>query len=121
MIVAGVALSASGLLSILVAVGIQMADVWRGRQGRSVLGVLIIGNVVIGTGDILDGSWPWSILSYATAVVLAWLWWRNRKRRKRVLDALGAKSRALRDALVRRTREAAQPRPVLRPVPGGVR
>lgn len=33
--------------------------------------------------------------------------------------ATGAKSRALRDALVRKARETAQPRRVLRPVPQG--
>ena len=50
---------------------------------------------------------------------LLWHWWR--KRRDRVKAALGAKSKALRDALVRRARESARPSPVLRPSLGGAR
>jgi hypothetical protein len=49
----------------------------------------------------------------------AWSWWNyhSKHRRKRKAAAtLGAKSRALRDALVRRVRELT-PRPALRPVP----
>jgi hypothetical protein len=51
----------------------------------------------------------------------AWDWWRRRKDRRRTLDMTGEKSRALRDALVRKAREATRPRPALRPVPGGAR
>jgi hypothetical protein len=53
------------------------------------------------------------------AVLNAIWWWRSRKRRKRrsALAALGAKSRALIAGLVRKARETARPRPVLRPVP----
>lgn len=50
------------------------------------------------------------------ALVALWIWWRRKKRRS-VSALLGAKSRALRDALVRRAREVAKPRPVRRPVP----
>jgi thiol:disulfide interchange protein len=55
------------------------------------------------------------------AVVGAVIWWHRRKKRRRAAALLGAKSRALRDALVRRARQSARPRPVLRPVPGGAR
>lgn len=54
-------------------------------------------------------------------VALAIWWWRRRKDRRRALRELGYKARALLAAVVRRAREAAQPRPVLRPVPGGAR
>jgi len=50
----------------------------------------------------------------------AWSWWNERRKRRRKRKAaavLGAKSRALRDALVRRAREVTVPRPVLRHVP----
>jgi membrane protein implicated in regulation of membrane protease activity len=60
-------------------------------------------------------------LSVLLALLFAWDWWRKRKRRKRSPKALGAKSRALIAALVRKAREAARPRPVLRPQPGGAR
>jgi membrane protein implicated in regulation of membrane protease activity len=93
----------------------------RRRDNLTPDALYIAGNVLIGFADIFNGVWQWSILSFAMAAVLAWLWWHRRKRRRRAQAALGAKSRALRDALVRRTREAAKPRPVLRPVPGSVR
>lgn len=46
---------------------------------------------------------------------------RWRRRRKRAPKSAGYKARALIAAIVRRAREAAHPRPVLIPVPGGVR
>src|SRR6266568_4414786 len=57
----------------------------------------------------------------ACALAAAYEWrkhWRNRKR-KRAAALAGAKSRARIAALVARVREAAKPRRVLRPVPGG--
>lgn len=73
---------------------------------------------------ILNGvAWEaamWAVFG-ASAV---WSWWdhhrKNRGKRK-AREAIGAKSRALRDALVRRARQVARPRPVLRPAPGGAR
>lgn len=68
----------------------------------------------------LAGLTPLAALMALFAIWCAWDWWRKRKRRKRTSPkALGAKSRALVAALVRRAREAARPRPVLRPLPGG--
>lgn len=64
-------------------------------------------------------------IAYATGAgasalaAIAYWWWKRRKRRDRAPRAYGAKSRALIAALVRKAREAAKPRPVLRPVPGG--
>lgn len=49
------------------------------------------------------------------------VWWWKRRKRKRAAGLVGTKSRALVAALVRRAREAARPRPVLRPQPGGAR
>ncbi len=46
-----------------------------------------------------------------------WLWHHTRTRRKRAAELLGAKTKALRDKVVRKAREALQPRPVLQPVP----
>jgi hypothetical protein len=55
-----------------------------------------------------------------STLIAAWLWWRHR-RRDRAPKTYGAKTKAIIAAMVRRAREAAQPRPVLRPVPGGAR
>ncbi|HXJ24450.1 MAG TPA: hypothetical protein VNH17_02060 [Streptosporangiaceae bacterium] len=70
-------------------------------------------------GFASGGGWPWMAADLANAGLAAVLWWLSRRRRKRAPRAYGAKSRALVEALVRRAREAARPRPVLRPVPGG--
>lgn len=65
--------------------------------------------------------WLWGGSVSALAAIAMWWFRRTRKRRRRALEALGYKAKAARDALVRRAREAAKPRPVLRPVPGGAR
>ena len=71
-----------------------------------------------------DGDWLAMGIAAGNSV-LAFLigWWLlgPRKKRRSAAALLGAKSRALREALVRRAREVARPRPVLRPVPGRVR
>lgn len=55
----------------------------------------------------------------ASLLLAVFLWWLSRRRRKRAPKAMGAKARALIAAMVRKARESAKPRPVLRPVPGG--
>lgn len=68
--------------------------------------------------DLIAG-WRGDACGSAVSFVLALiLWWFNRRRRNRAKQLIGAKSRAIRDALVRRMRELA-PRPVLQPVPQG--
>ena len=62
---------------------------------------------------------PAAAVGAAQLVLGAVLWWRSRRRRRRAPRAYGAKSRALVAALVRKAREAARPRRVLRPAPGG--
>jgi hypothetical protein len=60
----------------------------------------------------------WLALAYGVVAALdAWVWWHDRRNRKRKRAArqLGYKARALVAALVQRAREAAQPRPVLQP------
>jgi hypothetical protein len=60
------------------------------------------------------------LLSVANIVLAAFfMWWRKRKDRKRALDAIGAKTRSLLDALLDRLRETLQSRPGLQPVPAG--
>lgn len=60
----------------------------------------------------------WALPGYLFWIAAA-IWHHTRKRRDRAKVWLGAKSRALRDALVRKARELSQPRPVLRPIPQG--
>lgn len=107
-------------LTACVAVHIAVKVISHGRaraelaqSGR--LMIYVNGGSVIGA--LTAGAWPRAIV-YAVICcgIAAWLWWRRKKRRS-VAAMLGAKSRALRDAIVRRAREAARPRPVLRPVP----
>jgi hypothetical protein len=62
------------------------------------------------------GSAAWFSVCAACCAFAWWTHWRRRRKRRRAAAALGAKSRALRDALVRRVREL-RPRPVLRPSP----
>jgi hypothetical protein len=63
-------------------------------------------------------SWAVAAIFAVFLAVTLWRWWRRRKDRKRAMDAIGAKTRALLATLVRKAREAGTPRPVLRPVPG---
>ena len=78
---------------------------------------LIVGGLAI-TDDVLGSFAATATISSA----VAWyLWWRRRRDRRRAVETLGAKSRALRDALARRAREAARPSPVLRPSLRGAR
>ena len=74
------------------------------------------------SGLILDLFFmiPWHDMGWAAAgsagsliIALIIRWWRGKRRKAAQL--LGAKTRALRDALVRKAREAATPRPVLAP------
>jgi hypothetical protein len=58
----------------------------------------------------------WYLPGYLFWVTAA-IWFFTRRRRERAAKLIGAKTRALRDALARKAREAGQPRPVLRPVP----
>ena len=74
----------------------------------------------IGVG-LIAGLWLPLAVSAANLILAVWLYWRHRKRKDRAAKLAGAKSRALLASLVRRAREAAQPRPVLRPAPGGAR
>ena len=70
---------------------------------------------------VAGSEWLPAIICGANAVLAIALWWWNRRRRKRSPKLAGAKSRARLAAIVRKSREASKPRPVLRPVPGGAR
>ena len=78
----------------------------------------------IGAGDAaftvasaLRHQWLLAGWFAALTALVIWSHRRNRRKRKRARALLGAKSRQLRDALVRKQRELTRPRPVLRPVP----
>lgn len=86
----------------------------RGRRFRVWLAGWISGCAGGGLTAVIFRDWPWAsgaALSLAVALAVRW----RRRRRDRVRALIGAKSRALRDALAAR-----MPRPVvLRPVRGG--
>ena len=107
--------------SCLIIAGIVMAAGGTALYGWRLTFVDLAADVVITAGEFVSRYWLNSGVMAAVTAWVAWRLWRKRKNRKRALDALGAKSRALRDALVRKARDAARPRPVLRPVPGGAR
>lgn len=98
---------------------IRMGRVFRGGIPAPVAGLWGVANTVLIAADVLLGQRWWAVVATVSAVVCLLTWWRRRKRR-RALAAIGAKSRALRAALVRRMRKAATPRPVLRPQPQGM-
>lgn len=72
---------------------------------------------------LAQGQWKWALWMAICAGINGAYWWHhwNRRKRKRAAALVGAKSRARIDAMVRKVRERAAPRRVLRPVPGGVR
>lgn len=70
--------------------------------------------------DLISGDiwWIWWAVIAALSGRDWWDRWRKNRRKRRGL-VLGAKSRALIDAMVRAMKERSRPRRVLRPVPGG--
>lgn len=74
-----------------------------------------------GFSDVSGDQWIAAAIAGANLVIGVWLWWHNRRRRDRAPRAYGAKARVRIAALVAKVREAAKPRPVLRPAPGGAR
>jgi hypothetical protein len=79
-----------------------------------------VGGCVCGGASAVIISWrPYAIGAAISLAVALAVWWHRRKKRRRGAALLGAKSKALRDALVRRVRQSGRPRPVLIPVPGG--
>ncbi len=69
------------------------------------------------TGMVVRHEWAWAVVAAGNALLAIYLWRRRGRRRKRAPRAYGAKSRALVTTLIRRARERARPRPVLRPQP----
>jgi len=71
------------------------------------------------TSSALQGQWGAAVFFAAIAALAAWSRWRKRRKRDRAPRMYGYKARAALTALVRKARETAQPRPVLRPAPQG--
>ena len=84
-------------------------------------GILALQDVAQAAVALARGNGWVAVLDVVLGAVWAWLWWSERKRKRRdpAAKTLGAKSRLLVAAIVERAREAAKPKPVLRPVPGG--
>lgn len=74
--------------------------------------------VLVGVIDACGGQWRPGGASAGSAIVgIIVREWMRRRRRDRAGRSIGAKSRQIRDAIVRKAREAAKPRPVLKPAP----
>ena len=96
----------------------------RGRPSLSMTGTayacLAAGDVLYGIADVIQAHWADAALSFALAVLFAWVsWQRRRKDRRRAPGLAGYKARAALAKLLQRAREAAQPRPIRHPVPQG--
>lgn len=65
----------------------------------------------------VSGEWAWAAGSAASLTIAVVIWLYRRRKRKRAPGLLGAKSRALRAALVRAMRRERKPSRVLRPHP----
>jgi O-antigen/teichoic acid export membrane protein len=98
----------------------QMINIFRGDERWRIWAILANGiNALVDFGSaiyyILHGKPVSAVedLLWGTFALLIVLWlWRNWKDKKKVKEVLGAKSKALRDKLVKKARESAQPRPV---------
>ena len=91
-------------------------EILRGR-GDEVTWWMTCAANVLGIAVRASGGMWGSVAVYGIAAgFCAWMAWRRRRKdRRRAASLLGAKSRALRAAIVKRAREAARPRTVLRP------
>ena len=100
---------------------------WHGNRAAlkvatAVQAIAAAGLGLAAVGAFMARYWASCALDAAVAAFLIWdLWRRHRRQVRRALGLAGAKSRARVAALARKAREAARPRPVLRPVPGGAR
>lgn len=79
----------------------------------------LIGDALMTLGWAVQGYWASAAIMTVAGILALMGWWQRRKRRKRAPRAFGYKSRALIAAIVATLRERSQPRPVLRPQPGG--
>jgi hypothetical protein len=116
-----------GAVFMAVAIPPFTATVWRAayritRMAKvSFWGDWMASAAVLSVLFMWQDEWLAAAVAGANLVVGAVFWWLSRRRRKRAPKLAGAKSKARLAALVRRSREASKPRPVLRPVPGSAR
>lgn len=109
---------------LLVCLACQIYFGVRGDSRWAVYGIMANGaaaiyNLVMLFIDFKDHHYAdtgWNTFGFLLSVWCIWWLWRNWKDKKKVKEALGAKSKALRDKLVRKVREGSQPRPVKVPV-----
>jgi membrane protein implicated in regulation of membrane protease activity len=73
------------------------------------LAVIGAANLVIGIGIQLSGPAWGGTINTTLGLLLLYAWWNRRNRRHRGTSALGAKSRALREALAKRLQERSVP------------
>jgi len=113
------------ILAVVAGVAITQVAHWQAKR-QPMVGVLWFGanavsSAAVSAWGMTTGQWLLAAWTAFCATVNAWMAWDywNRRKRKRAAALAGAKSRARIAALVRKARQAARPRRVLRPVPGG--
>jgi hypothetical protein len=103
----GLALLIGGAFLILFTVALARTPSWQGWL------LVFTGIGCTMAGDILLGQW-WAAVIEAAGIACVF-WQHGRKNRKKISNALGARSRALRAALVRKARKPVRPRLVRKP------
>ena len=116
-----------GTVMVFVAVGVLPAAVWRMLMGEwfqwrvlvtvtfLILFTVNLVGVIVYAFDSDYASVGVSAFGMIWCSLVIWWLWRNRKDRRKAAEFLGAKSRALRDKVVRKMRETQVPSPS--PVP----
>jgi hypothetical protein len=111
-------------IGILIAVAVQGAATWRMMTGHPfqwrllttatylILFMINLAGVIVYALDSHYGGVALSVLGMIWCGLVIWWLWRNRGNRGKALGFLGAKSRALRDKVVRKMREVTVPSPV---------
>jgi len=113
------------VVSLVVAAWAPQPFLWMGQRGSRRAGeagvvLAVTGYMAAVVANIIWRQWVAAIAAAVVLAVILLILWRTRRRR-RAPRAYGYKARALIAALARKAREAARPRPALRPVPGGAR
>ena len=84
---------------------------WVRKDRVAGCGWFVVGNSICVIPDSISRQWAILALNVFAGLVSLFFWWRGRRdKRRRAAALVGAKSRALRDALVRRM--AGERRPV---------
>jgi len=112
---------ALGIIGVVLTIPVVMWINWKADErpmfGYLWYGIWMVADVAVAATSLAKHDMASFLILAACAVINGIMWWNFRKRRKKKKAAAlaGAKSRARIEKLVRKVREKAQPRPVLKP------